>query len=64
MGFNCPIFLHPLYAHLDQKYYTLFTLHQDWFFEPDQEHSPVVDWALTNERNHTLKAEVQQVQYF
>jgi hypothetical protein len=58
MGFNCDVYSHPLHACLDQEYHTLLTPHQEWFFEPDQEHTAAVSWAVRDERDMSLAAEV------
>jgi hypothetical protein len=58
LGFNCEVFSCPLYTHPDQQYCVPLTPHQEWFFEPDQEHTPIVSWALHGEWDMTLTAEV------
>jgi hypothetical protein len=58
MGFNCSIYSRPLYTRPDQEYCAPLTPHQEWLFEPNQDHSPVVSWALHAERDQTLAAEV------
>jgi hypothetical protein len=63
-GFNCDVFSRPLHARLDQEYCAPLTPHQEWFFEPDQDHTMVINWALRSERDMTLTAEVHRAHHF
>jgi hypothetical protein len=64
MGFNCDLYSRPLHAHPDQEYHAPLTLHQEWFFEPDQDHTMAVNWVLRDERDATLTTEVHHARHF
>jgi hypothetical protein len=64
MGFNCDLYSCPLHARPDQEYHAPLTPHQEWFFEPDQDHTMVVNLALRDERDLTLTAEVHRARHF
>ena len=59
-GKNCPIHSHPLHARPEEISHAAYDCRQNFLFNGQQLHTPAVDWAIEQEDNITLTAEVRR----
>ena len=57
-GRGCPVHAKHLHAHADEFPHPAFDRRQEFFFADNQTHSEGVDWAMRQEGDDTLRAEV------
>jgi len=57
-GCGCPVHAKHLHAHADEFPHTALDRRQELFFADNQTHSNGVDWAMRQEGDDTLRAEV------
>src|SRR5712691_10751073 len=58
LGRSCPVYSRPLHARTDDVPRPSFDRRQEFFFADGQVHSEGVDWAMEQENDDTLRAEV------
>ena len=59
-GKNCPIHSRPLHARPEEVPHAAYDRQQNFLFHDRQLHTPAVDWALEQEDDITLTAEVKR----
>jgi hypothetical protein len=58
LGQSCPIYARSLCAHPDEFPRPAFDLQQEFFFADKQMHTARVDWAIEQENDDSLRAEI------
>ena len=58
LGHACPVYVHSLHARPDEFPHPAFDLRQEFFFAEGQVHTDGVDWAMNQENDDSLRAEV------
>ena len=59
-GRNCPVHSHPLHARPEETPHAAYDHRQNFLFHSRQIHTPTVDWAIKQEDDITLTAEVKR----
>ena len=57
---NCPVHSHPLHARPEETPHAAYDHRQNFLFNSRQLHTPAVDWAIEQEDDITLTAEVRR----
>ena len=58
LGRSCPVYARSLHACPDEYPRPAFDLRQEFFFAEGQLHTEGVDWAVNQENDDTLRAEI------